>query len=50
MNAARLRPGAISDSSSSHLPASDRLVEPSDDAVGDGLPNARKDNRDRLPG
>ena len=59
MMAARLSPGAISESSSSHLPPRvtskmpkpvmfpARLVEPWDDAAGDGLGHARKDDRDR---
>ena len=58
MIAARFRPGSISESNSSHLPASEaskrakpvmpaRLVEPRDDAGGDGIDHARKDDRDR---
>src|SRR6516164_5736208 len=59
MMAARLSPGAISESSSSHLPPSEaskppkpvdvptRAVEPRDHAAGDGVGRARKDDRDR---
>ena len=59
MMAARLRPGAISESSSSHLPPSEaslvgkagdvptRAVEPRDDAADDGVGHVRKDDRDR---
>ena len=60
MIAARLSPGAISESSSSHLPPSvafqvgeagdvpARAVEPRDDAAGDGVGHGHKDDRDRL--
>jgi hypothetical protein len=58
MNAARFRPGAISDSSSSHLPPSEgskgeagdvpaRLVESRDETAGDGIAHVHKDDRDR---
>ena len=50
MMAARLSPGAISESSSSHLPASEAskvAIEPHDDAQGDRVGHARKDDRDR---
>src|SRR6516165_4955301 len=61
--AARFRPGAISESSSSHLPPSEapKLAKPvmfppgrsrpQDDAAGDGVAHIRKDDRDspRLP-
>src|SRR5437763_9710871 len=58
MIAARLSPGAISESSSSHLPPSEaskvaetsdvptRAVEPRDDAAGDGIAHVRKNDRD----
>src|SRR5215471_10376482 len=63
MIAARLSPGAISESSSSHLPPitaceppkpvmfPTRLVEPRDNAAGDGVAHGHKDdwNRPRLP-
>ena len=56
---ARLSPGAISESSSIHLPYSDASKRPKpvtfppgwlspwDDAAGDGLDHVRKDDRDR---
>ena len=59
MIAARLRPGAISESSSSHLPPSEaslvgeagdvptRAIEPRDDAPYDGVARGRKDDWDR---
>src|SRR6516162_8476089 len=59
MMAARLSPGAISESSSSHLPPSEafaggkaggistRAVEPRNDAAGDGVGPHCKDDRDR---
>ena len=58
MIAVRLTPGAISESSSIHLPPSSfedgeagdvptRLVEPRDEAAGDGVGHVRKDDRDR---
>ena len=53
MIAARFRPGAISEGSSSHeagdVPT--RAVEPRDDAAGDGIAQVRKHDRDgqRLP-
>ena len=58
MNAARFRPGAISESSSSHLlpneaskPAkpqiSARPGEPRDQTAADGIDHAPKDDRDR---
>ena len=59
MTAARLSPGAISESSSSHFASQrgfetgeagdvpTRAVEPRDDAAGDGVGRARKNDRDR---
>src|SRR5215831_2349864 len=59
MMAARLSPGAISESSSSHLPASEasKAAKPvmfppgwlsrGDDATGDGVGSRHKDDRDR---
>src|SRR5262249_14741348 len=52
MIAARLSPGAISESSSSRLPSTvafvpTRAVKPRDDAAGDGVGHAHKDDRDR---
>jgi hypothetical protein len=59
MIATRLSPGAISESSSSHLPPSEGSYAPKpvifppgwlrccDDAAGDGIGHIRKDDRDR---
>ena len=60
MMAARLSPGTISESSSSHLPpragfqkgeareVAIWMIEPRDDAAGDGIDGSYKDDRDRV--